>query len=604
MILNFLRILVVLWTAFAQVVPVIAVAESASSVSQAPTSRAESFVYSEQQIAAVIPWLQKSAIPLNGVDPGLPDNDLERLEPIFKNVQIIGVGEATHGTSDFFRFKHRLFEFLVENCGFTVLALESDWFNCELIDDYVRTGAGDPEALLCVSNYPHWRRHEVLNVIKWMRAYNSKLPAISYERRRLKFIGMEHPSSLDVLNKLEATVQPLDPKIIERAKKLTEEYILWVKNRAAHNRQTIRQKLLNKIESMKSLLVSSKPAPRYRKNVEQAVWYLRIFRNSVLLGDCFAFNEFIPASNVRDKAMAETVIETLSKHGPGTKIMVWASNGHVRPQASNYGWVTVGTHLRKVYGAQYYALAQCFLEGSFLAIDQDKQGERPTNIFEWTKFSVAPPKTQTIETLFSKAFVQPFFIDYRQAKGNRQILAWGQQKQPIRQCATGFSKSKEDEFVGLFTPFDFDGMVYIPKMSAAQPLPDAGRMPGVAKASTASAKALDKPESENLVGVGLILVQDEKNNTLRVRGTMPGSDAKAAGVRKGDILIDIDGIAVDASKFDLVPSKIRGPIGTTVTLTFLREQERLTVTLRRAKITLPAQTGDCTNKQDDDDSES
>lgn len=452
---------------------VILQAELAHASITSNANKIANFSYGAGQIASVVSWLKQNAIPLNGVDPGLPNNDLADLETVFKDVQLVGVGEATHGTSDFFRFKHRLFRFLVEKNAFTVLALEADWCNCKLLDDYISTGNGDPEKLLGSSNYPHWRRLEVLDVIKWMRNYNSQLPVNNYDRHRLKLVGLEQTQSYAAEKLLEAKTQNLNPELLEKVKDIRQLIASGFAERIKHHDKkmlAIRSKILQQIATLKNSIHSSTVIDNRTKN--ELAWYLQIIQNGVKVQ--FEL-DFTAAGNYRDKAMSETITEILKVHGPNTKIMVWASNGHIHPKASSSGWISAGTHLKKTFGTKYYAIAQCFLEGSFLAQNQDEQGEQPRNVLKFTEFNVLPPKTQTLETLFAKAFAQPFFIDYRQAKNNKEIQAWLRKKQPMRQCATSFSRLNEERFIGFVTPGDFDGMVFIPKTLAAAPLADADK---------------------------------------------------------------------------------------------------------------------------------
>jgi len=81
-------------------------------------------------------------IPADNLD------DLEPLRSLVGDARIVSLGEATHGTREFFLMKHRILRFLVERMGFTAFAIEATWPEANRLDRYVRTGDGDPAVLL------------------------------------------------------------------------------------------------------------------------------------------------------------------------------------------------------------------------------------------------------------------------------------------------------------------------------------------------------------------------------------------------------------------------------------------------------------------------
>ena len=92
---------------------------------------------SDDRVEAVTKWLANNAVPLQGIKSGGGYADLHSLKRIFQDVRIIGLGEATHGTLEFFVFKHRLLEFLVKEMNVRVLAIETGYSSTAQINDYV-----------------------------------------------------------------------------------------------------------------------------------------------------------------------------------------------------------------------------------------------------------------------------------------------------------------------------------------------------------------------------------------------------------------------------------------------------------------------------------
>lgn len=135
----------------------------------------------------VIAWLRTSAIPLASVEAGSGFEDLEPLGALMGDAHLVALGEATHGTAEFFQMKHRLLEYLVERKGFRVFAIEANYPECEAINSYVRDGKGDPEEALHGQRFWTWDTEEVLALIQWMRRYN----ADPTHPEKLRFYGFD-----------------------------------------------------------------------------------------------------------------------------------------------------------------------------------------------------------------------------------------------------------------------------------------------------------------------------------------------------------------------------------------------------------------------------
>jgi erythromycin esterase len=120
----------------------------------------------------VVQWLRSSAIPLKTTDPEAQLNDMSQLGSVIGSARIVAMGEATHGTREFFQMKHRMLEYLVEKKGFTVFAIEANWPESLAVNDYVLSGKGDPAVALAGMYFWTWNTEEVLDMIRWMRKYN------------------------------------------------------------------------------------------------------------------------------------------------------------------------------------------------------------------------------------------------------------------------------------------------------------------------------------------------------------------------------------------------------------------------------------------------
>src|SRR5262245_44509109 len=96
----------------------------------------------------VVRWLKGSAAPIASLELGHGLDELACLKAIAGQARIVAIGEATHGSHEFFAFKARAFEFLVRECGFTDFAMETDWATALATDAWVEHGTGDLELAL------------------------------------------------------------------------------------------------------------------------------------------------------------------------------------------------------------------------------------------------------------------------------------------------------------------------------------------------------------------------------------------------------------------------------------------------------------------------
>ena len=125
------------------------------------------------------------AIPLESVDAGHGFADLAPLARIWQGTRVVALGEATHGTSEFFRMKHRLTEFLVTQMGFRHFAMEMDERSAKPIDEYIQGQRNEnPVGHL---SWP-WRTQEFAAMVDWMRRYNQSATAAE----RVHFYGIDY----------------------------------------------------------------------------------------------------------------------------------------------------------------------------------------------------------------------------------------------------------------------------------------------------------------------------------------------------------------------------------------------------------------------------
>ncbi|MGD8627009.1 MAG: erythromycin esterase family protein, partial [Anaerolineae bacterium] len=158
-------------------------------------------------------WLQENAIPFSTAQPGSDFADLLPLTGLIGEARLVALGEATHGTHEFFQVKHRLIEFLVQEMGFTVFALEAYWPETNRINDYVLSGNGNARELLATLQYWPWNTQEMLDLIEWMRDYNAQRG----QAPPVRFYGFDMQNAKLALEDLLDYLQRVDPGAASQA---------------------------------------------------------------------------------------------------------------------------------------------------------------------------------------------------------------------------------------------------------------------------------------------------------------------------------------------------------------------------------------------------
>ena len=166
-------------------------------------------------------WIRAHAIPIQTVEAGHGFDDLQPLAKVVGDARIVALGEATHGTREFFQIKHRLIEFLASQKGFTIFSIEANMPEAYRLNDFVLHGNGDPKQLLKGMYFWTWDTEEVLDMILWMREFNRsgkgrieftgfdmQTPDVAMDIVR-SFVKEHDPSYLDTLNRTYSDVADL-----------------------------------------------------------------------------------------------------------------------------------------------------------------------------------------------------------------------------------------------------------------------------------------------------------------------------------------------------------------------------------------------------------
>ncbi|BFV61185.1 erythromycin esterase family protein [Kitasatospora sp. CMC57] len=402
--------------------------------------------------------LERAAHPLRTTEPGGNTADLRALSAMVGDAKVVGLGEATHGSHEFFTMKERVFRHLVEDKGFTTFALELSWSAGLQIDDYLQTGKGGDArsvAKQTLTDSP-WEREEFVSLIEWMRDYNRHHPDRpvhfmgddigapslndAFFGRVTGYVEKNHPEALPRLNELYTGLRPIDNVFAYLGKPLAE-----------------RQQLAAKAQQALELVSSTKGsggdafdwAEQNARSIAQTAKFLTIDPTDP---------KSLPGFELfRDEVMAQNV--AWWRQHTGDKILVSAQNNHVGYLSDNPELYskTQGSFLRDTMGKDYLPIGFTFNQGSFLSKDAALGGD-------WKKFTVGAAEPGRNEYALDRVGYRDFYLDVRKAPAAAR--AWLNVARPTLNIGTQFPEKPRDVAIAR----SFDILIHLHEIREADKL--------------------------------------------------------------------------------------------------------------------------------------
>ena len=405
----------------------------------------------------VTSWFKSAAMPLDSTNPESGLDDLRQMESTIGNARIVAMGEATHGTREFFQLKHRMLEFLVEKKGFTVFGIEANWPESLAINDYVLNGTSDAVEALDGLYFWTWNTGEMLDMIQWMRKYNQD----PKHANKVKFFGFDMQVAHVAVRNAERYLEKVDPGEAKVASTVLAPLSDANRERESANKSKyFWQKTAGMIESFLGSLERRKKVYVEASSLEEwtlARHNLEIVRQAVEMHSVDRSGNFSP----RDQSMATNVEWILDQEGPESKIMLWAHNGHVSTAPLGEG-ESMGMVLRKTYGARMVVCGFSFDQGSFQALQRGK-GLR--------QFTVGPAIPGSLDAALAAAGIPLFAVDLRAAPSSGAVAEWLNTPQPMRSIGAIYSDSAPEAYFGLVSPHSFDVILFVKYTTAAHENP-------------------------------------------------------------------------------------------------------------------------------------
>ncbi|MEO3744412.1 erythromycin esterase family protein [Plantactinospora sp. B5E13] len=284
--------------------------------------------------------------------PGDFDPLLERVG----SARVVMLGEASHGTYDYYRLREQFTRRLIVEHGFSFVAVEGDWPDCDLVHRSVTAAPGadaDPQsALERFVRWPTWMwaNAEVVRFCRWLRAWNLERP----EPARVGFHGLDVYSLWESMQSILDYLGEEDPATLEAA---AEAYRCFEPYGSRIEEYGVASRFVS--ARCEDEVVRLLARTRERAARDGADSFSAWQNAAVVAGAEKYYRAMVgggPQSwNVRDTHMADTLDRLLDRYGRDAKAVVWAHNTHVgdarATDMSPNGMVNIGQLARERYGA-------------------------------------------------------------------------------------------------------------------------------------------------------------------------------------------------------------------------------------------------------------
>ena len=422
----------------------------------------------------IVNAIRRAAHPLTG-----ESSDFDPLLNMIGDARFVLIGEASHGTHEFYRLRAEITKRLIAEKGFNAVAVEADWPDAFRINQFVRFQGKDQDAIDSLAGFQRfpswmWRNADVLDFVGWLRNYNEH----HHASRRAGFYGLDlyslHSSIRAVLDFLDK----VDPEAARRARYRYACFEDFGEDTQAYGyaasfglSRSCEDEVISQWMEMRQRAADlarrdghafpdefffAEQNARLVKNAEE--YYRSMFRERVL------------SWNLRDSHMAET-LDALAEHLGGThaKIVVWAHNSHLgdarATEMGQQGELNLGQIVRQRYGKQSVSIGFSTYTGTVTAASEwDAPAERK---------HIRPALPGSYEALFHSTGMPKFLLllneHDKEHEEARSLL-----REPRLQRAIGViyqpRSERQSHYFHAQLPDQFDAILHFDETRAVEPL--------------------------------------------------------------------------------------------------------------------------------------
>lgn len=399
-------------------------------------------------------------------DATIPDP----LADVLSEADIVGLGEATHGTAEFTRIRRDVLEYMVTDRGCRLFALETNYPEALTLDAYVAEGDCNPEHALDRLNTWVWQTEEMADLLRWLREFNADGP----DDDRVRIRGFDAQYVEEAARAIRDFLADTDPRFLEQIADnleiLTDERVRGDRYNIAEKHIEMAEETAAKLESRFENWSSEYVDCSSQAAVDRIQWHLRTLEGAVAFASK-SYETDAPhgAVNRRDEFMARNVASLVAEaDGP---IALWGHNGHLLPGTTVPGadWFTpMGRHLAEQYGDRYRVVATDVNRGSITAIPDPLEVEDPQpTTFTMDPFHEDPPygnepwaPERTVNGVLADHAAEACYLDVIGAAADDDLTDWLDQHHPVRDIGNAFW-DESAHLTGYRLPEEIVGLLFV-----------------------------------------------------------------------------------------------------------------------------------------------
>ena len=292
--------------------------------------------------------------------PSIETADLASLMQRIGSARVVLLGEATHGTSEFYRMRARITRDLIVEKGFQFVAIEADWPDAARVDHYVRHFQYPPSEWTAFARFPTWmwRNSEVHDFVSWLRKHNGTVE----KNERVAFHGLDLYSLYDSIRSVLNYLDEVDPQSARVARERYGCLTPWQNDPATYGHAALTGSYAT-CEPEVARALTDLLAKRRAYAEHDGERFLDAEQNARLVANAERYYRIMyygsrASWNLRDTHMFETLKNLLAFHGNDSKAVVWAHNSHVgnagATEMAARGEHNIGQLCREQFGEQAY----------------------------------------------------------------------------------------------------------------------------------------------------------------------------------------------------------------------------------------------------------
>ncbi len=403
---------------------------------------------SQEASKPFVAWARENAIPVVTTEPGQGFDDLQRFKEMIGSARVVGLGESIHAAHEFFKVRHRLTEFLVEEMGFTAVAMETGFAEAVKINEYVLGRREEPDQWK--GNWFTWglgAEQELLALVRWMRRYNED----PTHERKLRFYGIDVPvaysSPLTAVEGAWAYLDEVDPGYAASSRETLLPLVEPFLGQGGGVRQVSVDKYSRLAEEARNAyavaigdLIAWLEIWRvqyiHRSSEEAYEWALRqavlsrqldrSYRHRAALPPGFweALEPGVELPGPRDAGMAENLVWALQREGPKGRIVLWAHNSHLQkyPMVWREPRMTqLGEYFESMVGDEYLSVGFTYSQGA------------PSGWASYQTEVSKPAPPGSLDAAMAQVGLPMFVLDLRRAPREGPVYEWLNQEREQRE---------------------------------------------------------------------------------------------------------------------------------------------------------------------------